>query len=123
MLLHLPIVVLATLSPMTISDTVPRLDVAKECRFEGGSSPRAIDRCSRDEAEALRQLKIEWPQFVQAVRKACYEEATIDGLESYVEFLICLEMARDAPEAISSNSSPELKSVRRAPVFRPPLTR
>ena len=34
MLLHLPIVILATLSPIAISDTVPKFDIVKECRFE-----------------------------------------------------------------------------------------
>ena len=38
MLLHLPIVVLATLSPFAVSDTVPTFDIVKECRYEGGSA-------------------------------------------------------------------------------------
>ena len=37
MLLHLPIVILATLSPVAVSDTVPQFDIARECRSEGGS--------------------------------------------------------------------------------------
>jgi hypothetical protein len=59
MLLHLPIVILTTLSPVAVSDTVPAFDVVKECRYEGGS-PADIDRCSRDETAALEQLKNEW---------------------------------------------------------------
>jgi hypothetical protein len=38
MLLHLPIVILATFSPVTVSDTVPKFDIVRECRFEGGSA-------------------------------------------------------------------------------------
>jgi hypothetical protein len=38
MLLHLPIIVLATLSPVAVSDTVPKLDIVRECRFEGEST-------------------------------------------------------------------------------------
>jgi hypothetical protein len=38
MLLHLPIAILTTLAPIPVSDTVPKFDIAKECRFEGGSS-------------------------------------------------------------------------------------
>ena len=38
MLLHLPIIVLATLSPVAVSDTVPNLDIVSECRFEGEST-------------------------------------------------------------------------------------
>ena len=36
MLLHLPIIVLAKLSPVTVSDTVPKLDIVRG-RFEGES--------------------------------------------------------------------------------------
>ena len=68
MLLHLPIAIIATLSPIAISDTVPKLDIVKECRFESESS-RAVDRCSHDEADALQQLETEWPQFVRTDRR------------------------------------------------------
>ena len=94
MLLHLPIVILTTLSPVAISDTPPRFDIAKECRFESESS-KAFDRCARDEGDALKQLETEWPQFVRADRATCEVEATVAGFASYVELLTCLEMARD----------------------------
>ncbi len=38
MLLHLPIAILATLSPIHVSDTVPTFDIVRECRYEGGST-------------------------------------------------------------------------------------
>ena len=94
MLLHLPIAILTALAPIPISDTVPKFDIAKECHFEGGSS-QIFDRCSQDEADALQRLHEEWPQFTSANRSSCLAEATDAGLASYVEFLICLEMARD----------------------------
>ena len=58
MLLHLPIVIITTLLPVAISDTPPRFDIAKECRFESESS-KAFDRCARDESDALKQLETE----------------------------------------------------------------
>ena len=94
MLLHLPIAILTALAPIPVSDTVPKFDIAKECHFEGGSS-QIFDRCSQDEADALQRLHEEWPQFTSANRSSCLAEATDAGLASYVEFLICLEMARD----------------------------
>ena len=48
MLIHLPIVVMAALSPIPVADGVPKLDIAKECSFEGGTS-EAQQRCVRDE--------------------------------------------------------------------------
>jgi hypothetical protein len=94
MLLHLPIVMLATLSPVAVSNTTPKFDIARECRFEGGSTAD-IDRCHQDEAEAFEQLKANWTQFVVADKSTCLAEATIGDVASYVELLTCLEMARD----------------------------
>jgi hypothetical protein len=95
MLLHLPIVILATLSPVAVSDTVPKFDIVRECRFEGGSTVD-FDRCSQDEAEALEQLKANWAQFTGVDKSTCHSVATVGRLASYVELLTCLEMAREA---------------------------
>lgn len=115
MLLHLPIAIVATLSPIAVSDTVPKFDIARECRFESDSS-NAVDRCSHDEADALQQLQIEWPQFIRADRSVCLGEATIGGFASYVDLLICLEMARDARVADTDTpGSPRVRSTRLAP--------
>ena len=95
MLLHLPIAILATLSPIAVSDTVPKFDIVRECRFEGGSTAE-LDRCSQDETEALEQLKANWAQFTGVDKSTCLSVATIGGFASYVELLTCLEMAREA---------------------------
>jgi hypothetical protein len=103
MLLHLPIAIL-TLSPIPVSDTIPNFDIVRECRFEGGSSA-IFSRCSRDEADALQQLHAEWSQFAGIDKSACLSEATVAGFKSYVELIICLEMARDvSPKANSPGS-------------------
>jgi len=95
MLLHLPVAIMATLSPVAVSDTVPKFDVARECRFEGGSTAN-IDRCHQDEAAALEQLKANWAQFAGVDKSTCLSGATAGGFASYVELLTCLEMAREA---------------------------
>jgi hypothetical protein len=109
MLLHLPIAILATLSPIPVSDTVPTFDVVRECRFEAGSTVD-FNRCSQDEAAALQQLKNEWPRFVGADKNACVGETTIDGFASYVELLTCLEMARDVVSANPNSTNQTAKS-------------
>ena len=101
MLLHLPIAILTTLSPIPVSDAVPKFDIAKECRFEGGSTA-IFNRCSHDETEALQQLQAEWSQFADPDRSACFAEATTAGFTSYVDLVICLEMARDVRKASSN---------------------
>jgi hypothetical protein len=102
MLLHLPIAILATLSPIPVSSTVPGFDMARECRFEAGSTVE-FDRCSDDESAALRELETEWAQFAGVDRRQCIAMATIGGFASYVELLTCLEMARDV---VSANTNP-----------------
>jgi hypothetical protein len=106
MLLHLPIVILATLSPVAVSDTVPKFDIVRECRFEGGSTV-GFDRCSEDEGAALRELQQAWAQFAGADKRNCIVEATIGGFASYVELLTCLEMARDANRADNNARGPQ----------------
>jgi hypothetical protein len=111
MLFHLPIAILTTLSPIPVSDAVPKFDIVKECRFEGGSS-QIFERCSHDETEALEQLQSEWPQFAGTIKSACLAEATVAGFASYVDLIICLEMGRDAdnntnsPAALEGQSTP-----------------
>jgi hypothetical protein len=56
MFVHLPIVIMATLTPVAVSDTVPKFDIARECRLEGGLNAD-YDRCSEDEGTALRELQ------------------------------------------------------------------
>ena len=95
MLIHLPIAIAALLSPITVSDTAPpAFDIARECRFEG-ESIEALDRCSKDEADALRQLQAEWMEFVTADKTTCLATTMVGGFASYVELLTCLENARD----------------------------
>jgi hypothetical protein len=106
MLLHLPIAILATLSPVAVSDTVPKFDIVRECRFEGGSTTE-IDRCSDDENTALRQLEREWTQFVDVDKRGCMATATTGGVASYVELLTCLEMARDVKNGDGNPHGPQ----------------
>ena len=109
MLLHLPIAILATLSPVPVSNTVPTFDMVRECRFEAGSMVD-FDRCSRDEAAALEQLKHEWARFVDTDKKTCVGETTTGGFASYVELLTCLEMARDVVNANNNPQNPRAKA-------------
>jgi len=105
MLFHLPIVIMATLSPIPVSDGVPTLDVEKECRFEGGSS-EIYDRCVRDENDARKEVEALWSKASSADRTSCVSEATSGGYASYIELVICLEMARDVAALEQRESQP-----------------
>src|SRR5260370_41385446 len=109
MLLHLPIAILATLSPIHVSDTVPTFVSVRESRYEGGSAAN-VERCSQDETAALGQLKTEWVQFVGTDKRSCMETTQIGGFASYVELLTSLEMARDVVSASANPKNPPAKS-------------
>src|ERR1700744_6229340 len=96
MLAHLPIIILASfpLTTVAISDSVPKFDIARECRSEGGSQA-TLERCAEDEAQARDQLQPQWLQFGLHDKTVCLGETNADGTPSYVELLTCLEMARD----------------------------
>jgi hypothetical protein len=99
MLLHLPIAILASLPITPVADTVPKFDIARECRSEGG--PEAtLDRCAKDEATARDQLQTEWVQFAAYDKTNCIRDTNEDGTGSYVELQICLEMARDSKHIV-----------------------
>jgi hypothetical protein len=119
MLLHLPIAILAILSPVAVSDTVPKFDIVRECRFEGGSTDE-FGRCSQDEAAALEQLKANWARFTGVDKSTCLSMATVAGIASYVELLTCLEMAREANNTEKNPRDPKTTNPKRP--FGPGVT-
>jgi hypothetical protein len=98
MLIHLPIVILASLPLTTVADSAPKFDIARECRSEGGSAT-IQEQCVTDEAQARDQLQPQWIQFSRRDKAVCMGETSVDGTPSYVELLTCLEMARDVKKS------------------------
>jgi hypothetical protein len=94
MLIHLPIIILTSLHPVTSVDAVPQFDIVRECQGESDTK-EAAQRCTADEIQARNQLQVEWMQFRPSAKLQCNEETNIDGTASYVELLTCLEMERD----------------------------
>jgi hypothetical protein len=84
----------ASLPFITIADSLPKFDMVRECRSEGGS-PGMLEKCVEDEPVAHDQLQPLWIQSSAADKASCVRETSIDGTPSYVELLTCLEMARD----------------------------
>jgi uncharacterized protein YciW len=105
MLLHLPIAIMMTFSPIAVSDSVPQFNIVSECRFEGD-----FDHCSQDETAAFSELRTEWAQFNGTDHKTCMATTMTGGFASYVELLTCLEMARDAGRENSSPNDSHMRS-------------
>ena len=94
MLNPVQLVLFASLPFITIADSVPKFDIARECRSEGGSNV-VVEKCIEDESGARDQLQPLWTQSSAADKASCVGETSMDGTPSYVELLTCLEMARD----------------------------
>ena len=97
MQVHLPIIILICLHPTPIADAVPKFDIARECQFETGSKEE-LNKCAADEAQAREKLQTEWIQFTPSEKSMCTQEADGDGISSYVELQVCLEMERDVKQ-------------------------
>jgi hypothetical protein len=98
MLSPVQLFLLASLPFIPVADSVPKFDIARECRSEGGSQA-VLDSCARDEAAARDQIEPLWNQSSAADKATCVGETSIDGTPSYVELLTCLEMARDVKKS------------------------
>ena len=105
MLKYLPTLVLVVSSAAFAADKVPSFDMARECNFEGRTLGNQQE-CLQDEKQARDQWQKEWSQFTANDKRQCQSEATMAGASSYVEFVTCLEMARDVrhPQANDSQS-------------------
>jgi hypothetical protein len=97
MLIHLPIIILTSLHPTLIADAVPTFDIARECQFENGSKEE-LNRCVTDETQARQQLQTKWTQFTPSEKKQCKQQADTDGISSYVDLQVCLQMESDAKQ-------------------------
>jgi hypothetical protein len=79
---------------------LPGIDPQKLCHAShrampdlGGGPMQTFQSCMRDEQEAREQLLMEWVTYSSSDKALCVR--TKDYLPSYVEWITCVEMARD----------------------------
>jgi len=83
---------------ITVADSVPKFDIARECRSEAGSKG-VLEKCFQHESAAREEFQLLWIQSTAADKNSCVGETSMDGTPSYVELLRCLEMARDVKKS------------------------
>ena len=83
-----------------VSDRVPQLKVEPLCKATseddkamGLADAQTYADCMRDEMAAQKQLSAVWDANPGALRDRCESEATTDGTDSYVDLLVCMQMA------------------------------
>jgi hypothetical protein len=78
---------------------VPTLEFAQGCRNTAAGRTTVLENCMRDEQRARQKLTNEWDKFPHADRTECTTLAKMGTvLQSYVELITCLEMAKEARE-------------------------
>jgi len=87
------------------ADEVPTYDVRKTCKTDtqayqgpGTAAPgsNTSSACVADEQTARATLVSQWTQFAPDSKSECMQTVgDVAGLQSYVELLTCLQMAKD----------------------------
>ena len=77
---------------------VPHLEFAQGCRDSARGDAAFLNTCMRDEESARQKLTGEWEAFPHGDRAQCTALARLGGggLQSYVELITCLELAKVA---------------------------
>lgn len=81
------------------ADRVPRFDTEPTCRSAAAASVRVnstTENCVNAEKTAREALEQSWKQYSAVDKEHCNSLQRAGGPPSYVEFLSCLEMSRDA---------------------------
>lgn len=91
---------LGSLMIIQASEQVPTFNVAASCKAAveasvGMSEAQSYASCMKEEGDTREQLVRIWQSFSAAHRQSCTEEASSAGIASYVDLIVCLQIARD----------------------------
>jgi hypothetical protein len=95
---------------LAVADDIPALNVEPGCRAAARMGDRlsldaSLRQCLADEKGAREELEKEWAQFSPDLRQRCVATThSSGGSSSYVEVLVCLQMARDAAKLDESTT-------------------
>jgi hypothetical protein len=94
---------------------IPTIDIQQTCKAaasamlmmrDSSTSRNDFDQCMRAEQEARTQIGKDWATYSAADRTQCLNTGVY--LPSYIEWLTCLEMERDARKYRGNEPSPAL---------------
>jgi hypothetical protein len=74
------------------------IDYIATCKADQPDSAgtgETLGKCTDEERRAKQQLARAWSQFAPDEKTQCIKETNVDGMPSYVELQICLQMASD----------------------------
>jgi len=91
-----------------VSESVPSFDVAASCRAAvaasvGMAEAQSYATCMKEENDTREQLVQSWQSFSAADRQSCTAESSSAGVASYVELIVCLQLAgKSDPEKLAT---------------------
>ena len=107
--MHMSAFVALVAAPLMIpvSDQVPTFNVEPSCKGAAAASTQMVDAqsypaCMDEENAARRELVSIWQTFRVADRMSCTAESSSLGIASYVELLVCLQIAQN-PGGLKTN--------------------
>jgi hypothetical protein len=84
---------------MPVAEAVPTFKIEQSCKAattidqqEKLAVAQSYNACIRDENEARQELVKGWASFPPAIRTRCIQEASIGGIDSYVDALTCMQI-------------------------------
>jgi hypothetical protein len=90
---------------------LPSIDLRKLCNASersmaglGGDPVKTFDSCMSDEQEAREQLLKSWGTYPSSDKALCMRAT--DYLPSYVEWIVCAEMAKDLRRIRKEKAAP-----------------
>jgi hypothetical protein len=85
-----------------VADTVPKLGIEASCKAAmsadsalGADNTQTYSSCMNDENSAQQELIKVWGSYSAPLQARCQAEASAGGLPSYVDLLVCLQIAGD----------------------------
>jgi hypothetical protein len=94
-----PVALLGAQLLIPISEVVPTFNVEPSCKAAaaiGLADSQSVPNCMAEENSARRELVSSWQSFRAPDRVRCAAEASSGGIQSYVELLVCLQIASGA---------------------------
>jgi hypothetical protein len=97
-------------------DSVPRINIESLCKARSADDrmmklpeAQSVADCVQEEKASKDKLGAIWPAAASSIRSRCRADAVALGTLSYVDLLICLQMADDI-KGLSSEAKAARKS-------------
>jgi hypothetical protein len=88
--------------------------MARNCKVEatGIGAVYQVEQCTNYETQAKNELTKRWAKFSTSQKKNCVETSSIEGGQSYIELLTCLEWLAASSGHLNKDKGPQDRSAR-----------